>query len=95
MLEFWRSRLSSGPNVRNLLLLILVVFGIWWARAAVRRLKARGGLGRKAEDGRLGKPEPMLECRHCGLIVPESEGVRAGESFYCCDEHRRAGPRPD
>ena len=95
MLECWRSRLPSGPNVRNLLLLILVVFGIWWARGAWRRIKARASLGRKAEDGRLGKPEPMLECRHCGLIVPESEGVRAGEDFYCCDAHRRAGQRTD
>ena len=81
--------------MRNLLLLISSVLGMWGARAARPRARGRAGLGRKAEDGRLGKPEPMLECRHCGLIVPESEGVRAGESFYCCDEHRRAGPRPN
>ncbi|MHB1372455.1 MAG: PP0621 family protein [Thauera sp.] len=76
--------------MRNLLIIILVFIGIWWARGALRRFKAQGGIRQKG----AGKPVPaerMLECRHCGLIVPESEGVRAGEDFYCCDAHRRAG----
>ncbi len=82
--------------MRNLLLLILVVFGIWWARGAVAAIQgARLVSGARPRTGASGKPEPMLECRHCGLMVPESEGVRVGETFYCCDEHRRAGPRPD
>ena len=80
--------------MRNLLILILVFIGIWWARGALRRFKAQNALRRKAS----GKPvaaERMLECRECGVIVPESEGVRAGEDFYCCDAHRRAGQRTD
>ncbi len=81
--------------VRNLLILILVLFGIWWARGAVRRFKAQGGFRRKADGAGAAAPERMLECRHCGLIVPESEGVQGGEDFYCCDEHRRAGHRSD
>ena len=50
---------------------------------------------RRKEAGKSVTAERMLECRRCGLIVPESEGVRAGEDFYCCDAHRRAGPRAD
>ena len=37
--------------------------------------------------------EQMVPCAHCGLHVPESEAVRGGGSVYCCDEHRRLGPR--
>ncbi len=80
--------------VRNLLILILVFIGIWWARGAVRRFKDQQAIRRKS----AGKPvsaERMRECAHCGLIVPESEGVRDGDDFYCCDEHRRAGRRVD
>ena len=80
--------------MRNLLIVILVFIGIWWARGALRRFKAQNALRRK-EAGKPVTAERMLECRRCGLIVPESEGVRAGEDFYCCDAHRRAGPRAD
>ena len=80
--------------VRNLLILILVFIGIWWARGALRRFKDQHAIQRKS----AAKPvaaERMSECAHCGLIVPESEGVRAGDDFYCCDAHRRAGRRAD
>ncbi len=80
--------------MRNLLIVILVFIGIWWARGALRRFKAQNALRRK-EAGKPVTAERMLECRRCGLIVPESEGVRVGEDFYCCDAHRRAGPRAD
>ena len=39
--------------------------------------------------------ERILECAHCGLNVPESDGVREGGRFYCCNAHRLAGPRAD
>jgi hypothetical protein len=37
--------------------------------------------------------EQMVACAHCGLHVPESEGVRGNGAFYCSDEHRRLGVR--
>ena len=80
--------------MQKLLIVILVIIGLWWARGALRRFKAQNALRRK-EAGKPVAAERMLECRHCGLIVPESEGVRAGEEFYCCDAHRRAGQRAD
>nr|WP_281357684.1 PP0621 family protein [Aromatoleum diolicum] len=49
-----------------------------------------GGSGRPRA---LAEPERMLGCEHCGLHVPESEGVRDGDAFFCCDEHRRLGAR--
>lgn len=78
--------------MRNLLILILVFIGIWWLRGAVRRFKQQGGA--KAARRPAGA-ERMLECAHCGVNVPESDGVRADGVFYCCEQHRRAGPRPD
>ena len=37
--------------------------------------------------------EQMVACAHCGLHVPESEGVRGAGGFFCSEEHRRLGPR--
>jgi uncharacterized protein len=39
----------------------------------------------------------VLACELCGLHVPESEGVRVGDVFYCCEAHRRQanGTGPD
>jgi uncharacterized protein len=31
----------------------------------------------------------MLRCDHCGIHVPQAEGVSADDKFYCSDEHYR------
>lgn len=79
--------------VRNLLIFFLVLAGIWWVRRALTRIKGPGD-GRRGKDaGPPAAPERMRECSHCGVNVPESEGLCEGERFYCCEAHRRAGPR--
>ena len=35
-------------------------------------------------------PEKMVACVHCGVHMPESEGVVAGDRVYCCEAHRLA-----
>ncbi|NMG00477.1 PP0621 family protein [Aromatoleum toluolicum] len=80
--------------MRNLLLFVLVLVGIWWVRRALNRPRdGRGSAGKQAGEGRKGALERMLGCDHCGVHVPESEGVRDGELFFCCEEHRRLGAR--
>ena len=85
--------------MRNLLILILLVAAVWWVRRAVTRAKERAAVARKDGGGQGGKGgadlERILECAHCGLNVPESDGVREGGRFYCCNAHRLAGPRAD
>lgn len=83
-----------GRAVRNLLIFILVLIVIWWVRRALHRptggggsFGTRGGARDEAADG----PERMLACAHCGVHVPESEGVRDGEAFFCSEDHRRLG----
>ncbi|THF64017.1 hypothetical protein E6C76_15750 [Pseudothauera nasutitermitis] len=75
--------------MRTLLIFILVVIAVWWVRNALRRMSARRGpAGGKAKKAAA---ERMLACRHCGVHVPESEGVRHEGAFYCSEEHRRLG----
>lgn len=56
----------------------------------------------KARDAVPEAPPPapserMVSCRHCGLLMPESDSVRDGADYFCCPEHRQAarsaGPR--
>ncbi len=75
--------------MRNLLIFFLVLAGVWWVRRALTRLKGPRGKGGEQPAA----PERMRECSHCGVNVPESEGLVEGDRFYCCDAHRRAGPR--
>ena len=37
--------------------------------------------------------ELMVRCDHCGIHVPLSEAVTAGDQRYCSRAHRDAGPR--
>jgi len=89
--------------VRNLLLFVLFLIGLFYAR---RALRGKGGNAGKAADkgpdaaggGRQREAEhleieQMVACAHCGLHVPESESVRGAGEFFCSDEHRRLGVR--
>ncbi|QDF98745.1 hypothetical protein CJ010_20510 [Azoarcus sp. DD4] len=83
--------------MRNLLLFVLILVGIWWLRRVLGP-KSRGG-GAGASRGGQGKApagegamERMVECAHCGVHVPESEGVSDAGRFYCSEAHRRLGP---
>lgn len=77
--------------MRNLLLFVFAMLVVYWVRRGTRKpvsgegAQSRGRAGRKAAEG----SERMLACALCGVHVPESEGVRAGERFYCCEAHRR------
>ncbi len=78
----------------KLLLLAMLVAGIVLlvragSRAARRRADAAAApKARGAED--------ILPCAHCGLHLPRSEGVPAGDRFFCSEEHRRvAANRPE
>ena len=89
--------------MRNLLLFVLFLIGLFYARRALRgkgdkagrpagegQDAAGGGRQREAEHPEI---EQMVACAHCGLHVPESEGLHGAGGFYCSEEHRRLGPR--
>ena len=48
---------------------------------------------------RPGKPErrqlsgQMVQCRHCGMYVPEAEAIRSQDQWYCSREHSIADRR--
>lgn len=73
--------------MRNLLIFFLILIGVWWVRRALQRT---GRSARRDERRqKLDEPERVLACRHCGVHVPESEGVRNSDGFYCCEAHQR------
>lgn len=75
--------------MRGLFLFLMVLLGVW----LLRRLFGNSDGDHDTPDpGRL-REEPrselMRECRHCGVLVPESEGTLVGEDFFCCAGHAR------
>ncbi|MCG6876873.1 MAG: hypothetical protein LJE97_17425 [Betaproteobacteria bacterium] len=68
----------------KLLVLVLVVLV---AYAFVKALAAKGRASGAAPRQHTG--ERMVPCSQCGINLPESEALAAGERYFCCDEHRR------
>jgi uncharacterized protein len=64
------------------LLLIFVIVAAWWLAKGFRR-------SGKAGDAPAAAPEQMVSCGHCGVYLPQSEAVREGDRYFCCNEHRR------
>ena len=84
--------------MRNIALFILFLIGLFYVRRALRggQKPTAGPPPGAPEASRAearGEIEQMVPCAHCGLHVPESEGVRGAGGFFCSEEHRRLGPR--
>lgn len=70
-------------------ILFFVLLGIaayvayrWW------RVSQRIG-ERRAESAATARSEAMVRCDVCGLNVPQSEALAAGERWYCSEAHRQ------
>jgi uncharacterized protein len=71
----------------KLLLLILLAIVGWLVFKALNRPSRQDRSDQPAGQS----PEPMVKCAHCGIHLPQSEGLAKGERYYCCEEHRRLG----
>jgi len=71
--------------VRTILLFLLLLLGIYYAR---RLFSKPADDARQHRDGGP-KSERMVECAHCGLLVPESEAIVSGGLAFCSSEHKR------
>lgn len=81
--------------VAKVLLFLLVLFGIYLIRRALRRPSGQAPGADRPASGAENRAERMIECAHCGLHVPESEAVTGDGASFCCEAHRqahRAGP---
>ncbi len=83
-----------------LLLAVLVGVFLWITRAKRGSSKNEGNNTHRCDRDGLGRSphhraaaQPLVPCAHCGVYVPVDEAVREGELSYCCDEHRRLGPK--
>jgi predicted negative regulator of RcsB-dependent stress response len=72
-------------------ILFFVLLGIaayvayrWWRVS--QRIEQR-----RTEAAANARSEAMVRCDVCGLNVPQSEALAAGERWYCSEGHRRRG----
>lgn len=70
----------------KVLLLAIFAFAIylWLSGAAARRQRGDTPSAKAQED--------MVTCARCGVHLPQSDSVSANGQYFCCDEHRLAGP---
>lgn len=69
--------------MRYLLVLALIVVGVLLWRHAMRR-KLPPTAGSPPERA----PEAMVQCRVCGVYLPQHESLQEGPFHYCCEAHR-------
>ncbi|MCL2657300.1 MAG: hypothetical protein FWD62_07710 [Betaproteobacteria bacterium] len=77
----------SSTAVRAILIVLAFLLGIRWLWRKLLGAAAgkhNGPASRRAEVS----AEKVFPCAHCGVHVPESEGVRVNGRFYCSEAHR-------
>lgn len=67
------------------LLLFAFLTVVWWVWS---KRQANGSADIPGRQGPA--PEKMVTCAHCGVYLPESEGVAEGGRVYCSEAHRLA-----
>lgn len=67
----------------RLLLLVVIAAAVYLLIRSYRRKSELQQKETVAED--------MVCCAHCGVHLPRSESIQAGDKFYCSAEHRDAG----
>lgn len=67
------------------LLAIAVYVGWQWLRRQSLRNAA------KPSGAEAPAAQAMVSCAACGLYLPRSDALPAGERFFCCEEHRQRG----
>ncbi len=73
-----------------LVIAVVAVFYLYWK-------KQRQSLRPPAPPSQptLAPPQPMVACAHCGLHLPQRDALSdAKQQSYCCEAHRKLGPRP-
>ena len=68
----------------KILLLVLGLFLAYWILKGYRRK-----IDRRKDAPRV-ENEDMVRCAQCGVHLPRSESLPAGQSFYCSAEHRQS-----
>jgi uncharacterized protein len=76
---------GESPTLAKILLIIVVFALVYYIVRSYART-----VGRKPpNDSQVKGGEDMVQCRHCGVHLPRSESLAAGEARYCSEEHRR------
>jgi uncharacterized protein len=79
---------------------LLFLANWWWrkqSRAGVARMRERAEQARTATSATGARPqaaprqlaEPMARCEVCGVYIPISEAVQAGDRHFCSAGHAR------
>lgn len=74
----------------RILFFILLAVAVWigwrlWQDKARLRARRDTASASEAVEG-----EVLVPCRHCGLRLPKSTAVAAGDAFFCTEAHRDA-----
>jgi len=74
--------------VRLLILALVVGLVLWLLFGRSRKHAARDNAARSQQE-----PVSFAVCAHCGVHLPMNDAVVDGQTAYCSEAHRLAGPR--
>lgn len=85
----------GGVVMQKLFLFLLVLLGVWYVRKALGRAGEQAASHDRPvhSGGQTPHAENIRECHHCGVLIPESEGVMMNGDFFCSSEHAAAAGR--
>lgn len=75
--------------ITRLIMAAIILFALWVLYKRAKKLWAE----MQRQSGAQHSPTQirMLQCRHCGMHIPENEAVYDGKDTYCCPQHKQAG----
>ena len=69
----------------------LLLFGLFGV-IVYMILRASGRRRQRSAPPSSPPTQQMVVCAQCGVHQPETESLKSGEQYYCCEQHRGLGP---
>jgi uncharacterized protein len=76
----------------RILLFLLLAYLLWrigyrWYQTFLKNQEAKQALNSATVNKE--KHGVMVQCKYCGLHLPEHEAIHTSKGTYCCEAHRR------
>lgn len=66
--------------------ILLILIGIALIIVILKRL-ATGP--RRVATGKTDEVDKMVQCKHCGIYLPQKEALKSGDHYFCNEQHRQ------
>lgn len=78
---------STQYDANSMAKLIIIAIAIWLVISILKRYRRGVDQSINASRKNSVNGEVMVQCKHCGIHLPQSDSIQSNGQFYCSQAH--------